>query len=150
MMIKYKKILPEAQIFTPAYPGDAGFDIAAAQHYTIDDNGVVTYRTGIILEIPEGYYVDIRPRSSIFKKHLILCNAPGTIDSQFRGEVMIKFRLTIPMSEYNDAPHMCELYAVGDRIAQLVVQEKIDATFVAADEVTESVRGSNGFGSSGN
>jgi len=82
MKIKFKKLHPDAVIPSRAYEGDAGLDLVAINAEEHGDMGFVTYKTGLAIEIPEGYYGLIAPRSSIYKKGLRICNSPGTIDSR--------------------------------------------------------------------
>ncbi|UWR59795.1 dUTP diphosphatase [Phaeobacter inhibens] len=97
--------------------------------------------TGLRLEIPQGYEVQIRPRSGLALKHgITLPNAPGTIDSDYRGP------LGVIVMNAGDAPFEI---AHGDRIAQMVVAPVLQARFQLVDSLSESARGSGGFGSTG-
>ncbi|MBQ4809209.1 dUTP diphosphatase [Phaeobacter sp. HS012] len=97
--------------------------------------------TGLRLEIPQGYEVQIRPRSGLALKHgITLPNAPGTIDSDYRGP------LGVIVMNAGDAPFEI---AHGDRIAQIVVAPVLQARFQLVDSLSESARGSGGFGSTG-
>lgn len=138
MKIRIKKLNDRAIMPFKAYPTDAGWDIVATSRTY--EGGCYVYGTGLAIEIPEGYYADLRPRSSISNTHLILCNGPGTLDSHFRGEIKFKF---YPL---NDHPN---LYAVGDRIGQLVLKKIEDCEFEWSDELSETDRGKGGFGSTG-
>ncbi|AUQ65654.1 dUTP diphosphatase [Phaeobacter inhibens] len=97
--------------------------------------------TGLRLEIPQGYEVQIRPRSGLALKHgITLPNAPGTIDSDYRGP------LGVIVMNAGDAPFEI---AHGDRIAQIVVAPVLQARFQLVDSLSESARGNGGFGSTG-
>lgn len=97
--------------------------------------------TGLRLEIPQGYEVQIRPRSGLALKHgITLPNAPGTIDSDYRGP------LGVIVMNAGDAPFEI---AHGDRIAQMVVAPVLQARFHLVDSLSDSARGSGGFGSTG-
>jgi dUTP pyrophosphatase len=137
MIIRFKKLHPNA--VTPAYSrdGDAAVDLTAVS-FDFDENGNLAYGTGIGLEIPKGYVGLIYPRSSICKKSINLVNCVAVIDSNFRGEIVLKFR---------GSPHM--KYNVGERIAQLIIQPIPEMSFVEVETLTETNRGQNGFGSSG-
>ena len=129
----------------PAYetPGSAGMDIRAAVDgaLTIAPRARVLVPTGLILEIPEGYEVQIRPRSGLAYKHGITClNTPGTIDSDYRGEVMI---LLINLGEEDFAIER------GMRIAQMILAPVSRARIETADLASVTERGSGGFGSTG-
>jgi dUTP pyrophosphatase len=128
---------------TPAYatPGAAGMDVVSAEDLTLAPGGRHAVATGFAMAIPEGYEVQVRPRSGLALKHGITClNTPGTIDSDYRGEVKVI------LANLGDAPF---LIARGDRIAQLVPAPVQRAVFVAVDSLDETVRGAGGFGSTG-
>ena len=134
--IKIKKLHKDAVIPTKAHATDAGCDLYATScHY---DNGLIIYGTGIAVEIPEGYVGLVFPRSSIANTHLTLSNSVGVIDSGYRGEVMAKFRKGGSRG-----------YNVGDRIAQLIILPYPEVVFEEAEELSESDRGTGGYGSSG-
>lgn len=134
--IKIKKLHKDAVIPTKAHATDAGCDLYATScHY---DNGLIIYGTGIAVEIPEGYVGLVFPRSSIANTHLTLSNSVGVIDSGYRGEVMAKFRKGGTRG-----------YDVGERIAQLIILPYPEVVFEEAEELSESDRGTGGYGSSG-
>jgi dUTP pyrophosphatase len=134
--IKIKKLHKDAVIPTKAHATDAGCDLYATScHY---DNGLIIYGTGIAVEIPEGYVGLVFPRSSIANTHLTLSNSVGVIDSGYRGEVMAKFRKGGSRG-----------YNVGERIAQLIILPYPEVVFEEAEELSESDRGTGGYGSSG-
>ena len=97
--------------------------------------------TGIKMDIPVGYEVQVRPRSGLAAKHgVTVLNSPGTIDSDYRGEVKV-----ILINHGKDA----FVVNSGERIAQFVISKVIQADFVLSDELSESERGEGGFGSTG-
>jgi dUTP pyrophosphatase len=97
--------------------------------------------TGFALELPRGYEAQVRPRSGLALKHgVTLLNSPGTIDSDYRGELMVI------LINHGDEPFMVRR---GERIAQLVIAEVSHAEIVAAEELLATVRGPGGFGSTG-
>ena len=137
--LKIKKLHPDAVIPCYAKAGDAGMDLVAVSEEWDKNNTMVTYDTGLSVEIPEGYVGLLFPRSSVSKTTLNLANSVGVIDSGYRGSLMLKFRYL----EEGD------VYEVGDRVAQLVIMK---LPFVEITEVTElssSERGEGGFGSTG-
>lgn len=134
--IKIKKLHKDAVIPTKAHATDAGYDLYATSCYYED--GMLHYGTGIAVEIPEGYVGLVFPRSSIANTHLTLSNSVGVIDSGYRGEVMAKFR-----------KGGTNAYRVGERIAQLIIIPYPEVVFVEAEELSESDRGTGGYGSSG-
>lgn len=134
-----------ANAVMPMYqkPGDAGMDLVATDKSEIDlANNTVTYGTGISVEIPVGYVGLIFPRSSIHKYNLSLANSVGVIDSGYRGEIMVKFRLT-------GSGKSGKLYDVGDRIAQLIIIPYPKVNLIDSDNLTDTERGKDGFGSTG-
>lgn len=140
--IRVKKLHPNASLPIQANHGDAGYDLVATSCFTTGE--VITYGTGLAIEIPEGYVGLVYPRSSIYKLQLQLCNSVGVIDSGYRGEILVKFR-HIPRF-YGD---VSEVYSIGDRVAQLVIQKLPEINFVESENLSYTSRGESGFGSSG-
>ena len=134
MKIKVKKLSKEARLPKRANFGDAGADLYAVSK-EVKGNKVI-YGTGLAFDIPLGYVGIVSPRSSVYKRDLVMSNSIGVIDSGYRGEVKAIF--TRKGKDYN----------LGERIAQLMVipVELID---FEEGELSESERGEKGFGSSG-
>ncbi|MBT2186659.1 dUTP diphosphatase [Sphingobium nicotianae] len=127
----------------PAYAtaGAAGMDVVSAEDVTLASMGRHAVATGLALAIPEGFEVQVRPRSGLALKHGIsLPNTPGTIDSDYRGE------LKIILINLGTEPFEIRR---GDRIAQLVVAPVQIGNLVEVGELDETVRGAGGFGSTG-
>jgi dUTP pyrophosphatase len=127
----------------PAYAtaGAAGMDVVAAEDVVIAPGGRHAVATGFAMAIPEGFEVQVRPRSGLALKHGITClNTPGTIDSDYRGEVKVI------LANLGDAPFAV---ARGERIAQLVPAPVQRAALNEVDSLSETDRGSGGFGSTG-
>ena len=127
----------------PAYAteGSAGMDIVAAEDLVLLPGGRHAVATGFALAIPPGFEVQVRPRSGLALKHGITClNTPGTIDSDYRGEVKII------LANLGDAPFPIKR---GDRIAQLVPAPVQRARFNEHKELGDTARGTGGFGSTG-
>ena len=145
VVVKVKRLSQDAKMPERARFGDKGADVVAVSQSVArwfeGGREVVCYGTGLALEIPDGYSVELRPRSSVYKTGMSLCNSIGTIDSGYRGEVKAMF--------YSD--NGCQPYEVGDKIAQLVVPECLstEVEFVEVDELSCSERGDGGFGSTG-
>ena len=119
----------------------AGVDVVSAEEVTIPPGGRHAVATGFAMAIPEGYEVQVRPRSGLALKHGIsLPNTPGTIDADYRGEVKV---ILINLGK---APFAI---ARGDRIAQLVAAPVQMATFAEVADLDDTVRGAGGFGSTG-
>ena len=128
---------------TYASKGSAGADLYALLEtpVTIGPGERCLIPTGIRLQIPEGYEGQVRPRSGLAVKHgVTVANAPGTIDSDYRGEIKV---ILVNLS---DKPYTVES---KDRIAQLVIAPVLQASFQISDSLDESARGENGFGSTG-
>ena len=138
--MRFKKMHPDAVMPTKAHPTDAGFDLTAVSVEEDRKRNIVTYHTGIAVEIPDGYVGYVFPRSSVYKHQLSLANCVGVIDSSYRGEILFKFRIV--------QPHISR-YSVGDKIGQIIIEPYPEIEFEEADELSESDRGEGGFGSSG-
>lgn len=137
MKINIKRLHPDAVIPKYAKAGDAGMDLTAVSSSQF--GRVRTYKTGIALEIPEGYVGLLFPRSSVFKTSMIMSNCVGVIDSGYRGEVMLKY-ITSPASKP---------YESGDRVGQLIVMPYPAVEFQEVETLTTSERGEGGYGSTG-
>ena len=127
----------------PAYAteGAAGMDVVAAEALTLAPGARAAVATGCAIAIPAGHEVQVRPRSGLALKHGVTClNTPGTIDSDYRGEVKVI------LANLGDAPFAI---ARGDRIAQLVPAIVLRASVGEVDALDDTVRGAGGFGSTG-
>ncbi|HEY6916123.1 MAG TPA: dUTP diphosphatase [Allosphingosinicella sp.] len=127
----------------PAYATEhaAGMDVVAAESLTLQPGARHAVATGFAIAIPEGYEVQVRPRSGLALKHGITCpNTPGTIDADYRGEVKIILA--------NIGAEPFEIVR-GERIAQLVPAPVQRARFAEVEALDETVRGEGGFGSTG-
>ena len=137
MKIRIKKLHPDAAIPRYAKPGDAGVDLTAVWKRQVME--IVTYGTGLAIEIPDGHVGLLFSRSSIYKTKMTLTNCVGVIDSGYRGEIMMKFKMTDNRT----------MYEVGDRIGQLVIMPYPEVEFVEAEKLSTTSRGSGGYGSTG-
>lgn len=138
--IKIKKVNESAKIPQYAHKGDSGFDLASTEQCMIAPGETKLISTGLSFEIPERYEMQVRPRSGMSAKSKFrIANSPGTVDSNFRGEVKI-------IAE--NIGHRPIFIEKGDRIAQGVICPVYEAVFVQ-EEIDNSIRGANGFGSSG-
>ncbi len=151
MEIKFKKLSPHAQTPVKKYDVDAGFDLFAMSKEETPD--YIVYYTGIAVEIPEGYVGLVFPRSSVTKHDLMLKNCVGVIDASYRGEIMCRFqgtrRLDYKIGGKDAVLYGDNLYKVGDRVAQIVFLELPKITLIEVEQLSDSLRGSNGFGSTG-
>lgn len=142
MRLAVRRLRPDATLPTRAYDGDAGLDLHAAEDVAIGPGERATVPTGIAVELPSGHAGLVLPRSGLAARHgIALVNAPGLIDSGYRGEIRVLLLNTDRARAF-----AC---AAGERIAQLVVIAVARAEPVEAVELTSSDRGAGGFGSSG-
>ena len=140
IIVKFKKLRKNAVAPYHATAGAAAFDLTASTMDWDTKNGVITYGTGLAFEIPEGYCGLLYPRSSIYKVGQIFPNCTGVIDSDYRGEVSMKFA-------YRDDPKV--EYRIGDRIGQLIIMPVPKVSYVESDELSQTARGVGGYGSKG-
>ncbi len=124
-----------------ATPGSAGMDVASAETVRIAPGGRLAVATGLAMAIPVGYEIQVRPRSGLALKHgITVPNTPGTIDSDYRGELKVIL-----------INHSTDTFAIerGDRIAQLVLAPVTQASWTEVDTLDATERGAGGFGSTG-
>jgi dUTP pyrophosphatase len=125
-----------------AHHDDAGADLCAAEAVVLAPGERATVGTGVAIALPEGYAGFVVPRSGLAARHgITIVNAPGTVDAGYRGEIRVTLLNTDAATPY--------AVSVGDRIAQLIVVPVTRARFVKVDELPDSARGANGFGSTG-
>jgi dUTP diphosphatase len=139
---RFTRLTEVAQAPSRAHPGDAGFDLRAAESARLEPGERASVGTGIAVEIPDGSAGLVLPRSGLAAKHGIsVVNAPGLIDAGYRGEIRVLLLNTDRAEPFEIEP--------GDRIAQLVIVEIGDDDAIEVDSLEESVRGDGGFGSTG-
>lgn len=137
--VKIQKIVPEAILPSYAHDSDAGADIYSLEEVTLKPHTTALIKTGIKVAIPGGYEIQIRPRSGLsLKTPLRVANAPGTIDSAYRGEVCVIMENTGNISQTIKA---------GDKIAQMVIAPVPMIVWEETDVLDDTDRGSGGFGS---
>ena len=140
--VPVRQLDPDLPLPTYSHPGDAGADLYAASAVEIPPGGRAVVPTGVAIELPEGYVGLVHPRSGLAAKlGVTVLNAPGTVDSGYRGEIMV----ILVNHDVDATAHISR----GDRIAQLVVQRVERADFQVVDELPESRRGAGGHGSTG-
>jgi dUTP pyrophosphatase len=140
--LRITRLTPGAKLPSRAHEGDAGLDLHAAEAATIEPGERAAVATGIAVEIPVGFAGLVLPRSGLAARHgIALVNAPGLIDSGYRGEIRVLLLNTDRREQFRIAP--------GERIAQLVLTPVADAEPVEVAELAASVRGEGRFGSSG-
>ncbi len=142
MVIRIKKIDKDLPLPKQAHFGDAGVDLYSRINISLKPLERALVPTGIAISLPEGYAGFVQPRSGLaLKKGISIVNTPGLIDSKYRGEVGVIL--------INLDPKECFQVRRGDKIAQLVIQKVESFSFKEVDELDETSRGSNGFGSTG-
>jgi len=125
-----------------AHPGDAGVDLRSSEALVIPAGERRTVGTGVAIALPDGYVGLVHPRSGLAAKHgITVLNSPGTVDAAYRGEIKVTLLNTDLKSDF--------AIAVGDRIAQLLVQAVEKISFIQVEKLPESQRGEAGFGSTG-
>lgn len=164
MEIRYKKLTPEAKTPFKVINIDAGFDLYAIWKKETDK--YFEYGTGLAFEIPEGYVGLIFPRSSITKYDLMLKNSVGVIDASYRGEIMFRFikahndliveskdSQSIDTEDWVNANHIAfrkpDYYDVEDRVGQIIFIEIPKISLIESDELSDTERGSGGYGHTG-
>lgn len=141
--VQIKRLPNGAGLPLPAYAtsGAAGMDIVSAEQVTIAPGARLAVATGLAVAIPEGYEIQVRPRSGLALKHGIsVPNTPGTIDSDYRGELKV---ILVNLG------HEPFAIARGDRIAQLVLAPVVQAVWDEVADLDATERGEGGFGSTG-
>ena len=142
MKVRIKKVDKELPTPTYAHPGDAGCDLYSSEEHTILPGERALIPTGIAISLPAEYAAFIQPRSGLAVKHGIsIVNTPGLIDSHYRGEIKVIL--------INNDPGNSFKVSRGDKIAQMVIQKVESAHFEEVEELDETARGENGFGSTG-
>jgi dUTP pyrophosphatase len=141
--VEVKRLPHGTDLPLPAYATDgaAGMDVVSAEDVTIAPGARHAVATGLSMAIPQGYEIQVRPRSGLAFKHgITVPNTPGTIDSDYRGELKVLL-----------INHGTEAFAIarGDRMAQLVLAPVVQAAWEEVDELDATERGAGGFGSTG-
>lgn len=151
MEIKFKKLHENAALPAYAKVGDAGLDLTATSVEVVikPEEGFyyVEYGTGLAVEVPEGYVGLLFPRSSISKTGLIMANSVGVVDSGYRGEIKLRFK--VDNGVFGELGDKTATYKTGQKIGQLMILPYPTALPVLVDNLNETDRGSGGFGSTG-
>jgi dUTP pyrophosphatase len=141
MILKVKRLSGEAVLPQYAHPGDAGLDLCANEEAEIGAGESRLIHTGISIELPENTEGEVRPRSGLAARHRItVLNSPGTIDHGYRGEVCVI------LINHGRAPFKVEK---GMKIAQMLIKPVFTVEVREAEELSDTRRGSGGFGSTG-
>lgn len=140
--VDFIKVHPGATLPTYAHTTDVGADLYAVEACTLYRDDTIVVRTGLQLaDMDPAYELQIRSRSGLSKKGLIVANAPGTVDPSYRGEICVLLHYQGKAVRQDIAP--------GDRIAQMVIAPRFQGTFAYVTQAAESERGDGGFGSTG-
>ena len=141
MELSFRKLRDDAVVPSRAYDGDAGLDLASCERVLLEPGERATVGTGLAVAVPDGYAGFVQPRSGLASRHgITIVNAPGLVDSGYRGELRVTLLNTDRRESFVVEP--------GMRIAQLVVLPVPDVELVEVDELPASERGARGFGSS--
>jgi len=143
--VKFKKLHPNAIIPKQATPGSSGFDVCLFNEnprgLSLRPNNVALAKTGLSVEVPKGYEIQVRSRSGMaLKESVFVLNSPGTLDSDYRGEIGV---ILYNLSEDDRA------FINGERIAQLVVCQVPEVEIEEVAELSDTERGAGGYGSTG-
>ncbi|HEY1532128.1 MAG TPA: dUTP diphosphatase [Galbitalea sp.] len=135
-------LIGSGQVPEYSHPGDAGADLHAAEAVELAPGARATVGTGVSIALPDGLVGFVVPRSGLAARHgITIVNSPGTVDAGYRGEIRVTLLNTDSAESYS--------IAVGDRIAQLIVQPVTRARFIPVEKLPGSERGESGFGSTG-
>ncbi|MEM1241164.1 MAG: dUTP diphosphatase [Cyanobacteria bacterium P01_H01_bin.26] len=139
--IKFKKLSAAAVIPAYAHPGDAGADLVAIDRHILEPSQRLAIPTGLAADIPRGYEMQVRPKSSLALNHgITVLNTPGTIDADYRGEIKV-ILINLGQATVEISP--------GQRIAQIVIAPVVRVEFAMVDSLNQTQRGEGGFGSTG-
>lgn len=149
VMLGFKKLHPDATIPEKAHSGDAGMDIRAIEDVDLKPYEPTLVKTGLAVDIPDWYELQVRPRSGLALKGVTVWNAPGTLDCGYKGEIGVVLVWSAP-ENYTRGDHVrCYHIKKGDRIAQLVLAPVVECVTCEVADVGTSDRGEGGFGSTG-
>lgn len=141
MILKFKRIHPDAVLPAYAHPSDAGMDVRSVEDLTIPCGKRALVHTGLVMLLPLAYEAQVRPRSGLAAKFgVTVLNSPGTIDSGYRGEICVI------LANFGDTDFPIKK---GDRIAQIVIAPVTQPTTEEVTTIDETDRGAAGFGSTG-
>jgi dUTP pyrophosphatase len=146
--VKLKFLDDRAKQYLPKYQSDlaSGFDLHALDDTVIHVGQIILVKTGIAIQVPPGYELQVRPRSGLsLKSYLRVSNSPGTVDADYQGDIsVIAFN-----SDFRTSDAKPIYIKAGDRIAQAVVVPVVQAVFEIVEDLDATTRGSSGFGSTG-
>ena len=140
-IVRFKKLTPDAVLPSYAHPGDAGMDLTSIEEVELPPGEIRLVKTGLAMTLPSGTEAQVRPRSGLAAKHgVTVANTPGTIDEGYRGEICVI------LVNLGKAPFRVDK---GMRIAQMVIAPVLRVGVAEVSELSDTERGTGGFGSSG-
>jgi dUTP pyrophosphatase len=148
MVVKIKLLSENSVLPRYSKPGDAGMDLTCTE-VSLDASGCYVYRTALAVEIPQGFFGLLVPRSSVANKSLILSNHAGILDSGYRGEIMFKYKPNYQYFLQSEEVKEQKIYSVGDRVGQLIIMPYPEVAWHVVDELSDSERGAGSYGSTG-
>lgn len=141
VIVRFRKLRPEAVIPRYMTDGAAGMDLASASTVTVWPGSRELVHTWLAAEIPPGFEAQVRTRSGMALKYgLVVANSPGTVDSDYRGEI------GVIIANLDEVAHTI---SAGERVAQMVIAPVVRAEIVEVEELSATERGAGGFGSTG-
>lgn len=140
MEVKVKKLDIDSKLPVKASEGAACYDVRSIENFLFLSGEAHMLRTGLAFEVPDGYGLEVRPRSGLASMGLILQNSPGTLDNDYRGELLMSMR---------NVSNKNIMVRSGDRIAQIKLERLVDTEFIEMEELGSTIRGPGGFGSTG-
>lgn len=150
MKIRIKKLHEDAVIPKYATAGSSGFDLVAIEELTVAPGQTVLVKTGLAIDVGPGYELQVRPRSGLsLKTPLRVANAPGTVDSDYRGEIGVIITSIATAISPSEKWEKTVKINKGDRIAQGVVCPVVQADIEVVDTLDDTARGAGGYGSTG-
>jgi len=149
--IKVKRLSETAKLPEKTNANDTGYDIFVDIVEERPPHNQVIIHTGIAIQPESGYYVEVYPRSSVYRKHMQLANSVAIIDESYTGEIVLIFNKIPTYSQADSSPSLgyWSEVRVGEKIAQMVVRKRIDADFIEVSYLDNTARGDGGFGSTG-
>lgn len=155
--LKVQLLSETAKAPTKKWDADAGYDLYCSRKpYAEEVGGLDVYHTDLAVEIPEGYVGLLFPRSSVTKTVHRLANSVGVIDSNYRGEIILKYDISAIAvasasmgKKFSEAKPFKQIYDIGDRVGQLVIVPYSNLEVEVVEKLSDTTRGSGGFGSTG-
>jgi dUTP pyrophosphatase len=149
VLLGFKKLHEDAKVPEKSHPGDAGMDVRSIEDVDLEPYVPTLVKIGLAVDIPDGYELQVRPRSGLALKGVTVWNAPGTIDSGYKGEIGVILIWSPHQKYFNGIDSRRMRISKGDRIAQLVLAPVVECVTCEVSNVGLSERRTGGFGSTG-